>query len=543
LALGYLDDPALTATRFLPDHLAPTGPGSRLYRTGDRVRRQAGGAIEFVGRADRQLKLRGFRIEPGEVEAVLGEHPDVTGCVVSLRAGPHPVLVAHVIAPANVDPEAIRAFAAERLPAWLVPTRVARVDGFPLTPTGKVDLARLPDPVPALPRPPHEPPAVPPGPPAPSVRTAPTGASAPPPPPARPARPAVPARPTMPPGPADPADVARVVAIFRELLGRSDVGPDDDFFTAGGSSIAALELIARVRRALAVELPLSALYDARTPSALAARGRVTAAPAGARFELVPLHHEPAAGMPVVLFPPAGGESFVYLPLVRCLQGDHPVIALRATDATGEAAGFFDTVEETGRRFAELLARELGTGPFLFAGFSFGGVTAYETACRAHTLGIEVAHLVLIDSQHPEGRRTRGQIYADMLSQGGPAAVGERLWRAVRARLRGAGRRLRRITGDDAVLRSREQRIATKVEAGGRAVRAWAPAPYPGSLTVVSAVASRIAGVGGRQAQQWASHAPGAELVKVRADHAGGGGVMREPRVAAIAEIIRTRAAR
>jgi amino acid adenylation domain-containing protein len=522
LALGYLDDAALTAERFVPDHLAPRGPGARLYRTGDRVRRRAGGEIEFVGRTDRQLKLRGFRIEPGEIEAVLGEHPDVAGCVVSVRAGVHAVLVAHVVAPASVAPEALRAFAAERLPAPLVPTHVVRVDQFPLTANGKVDVARLPEPMPA-----H----------ASAAPTAPTAPSAPTSMPTAPAPPVVRAVPSSTGEAATAADVARVVSVFRAVLGRTDIGPDDDFFDVGGNSIAALELMTRVGRALAADVPLAALYRARTPTALAARCRVAGLPPGPTVELVRLHDDlPAPGPPVVLFPLVDGESFVYLPLVRHLRRRHPVLALRATDDAGAATGV-GTIEEAGRRFSELIAHELGAGACVFAGFSFGGVTAYETACRARDLGVDVAHLVLIDSLYPEPRPTRPQIYARMLAEGGAAAVVERLGRAGSARLRWARRAVHEARlGDESTVVERRA-MAAKVEAGARAVRAWSPASYHGALTVVSAISSRVPGVGGRPGQRWASHAPGAVVVRVRADHLGPRSVMKEPQVAEVAQII------
>ncbi|MCL7021299.1 AMP-binding protein, partial [Vibrio vulnificus] len=138
VARGYLDQPALTAERFVAD---PFAPGQRMYRTGDLVRHNTNGDLEFLARADDQVKLRGFRIEPAEVEAVLRSHPGVTQAVVLLRSGR---LVAYVVAERGAD--GLREALARRLPDYLVPSAVVPVEAIPLTANGKVDRAALPDP-------------------------------------------------------------------------------------------------------------------------------------------------------------------------------------------------------------------------------------------------------------------------------------------------------------------------------------------------------------------------------------------------------------
>ena len=229
VARGYLGRPALTAERFLPD---PFGaPGSRLYRTGDRARRRADGALEFLGRVDFQVKLRGFRIELGEVEAALRAHPAVGGAVALVRADAgDPRLAAYVVARNGGGPPAgaaLRAFLRERLPEYMVPSAFVALDAFPLTPTGKVDRRALP---------------------APDARAE--------------------ERPFA--APRTPGERA-LAEIWREVLRRERVGLDDDFFDLGGHSILAAQVLARVRRALGVELPLRALFEAPTPRALAER--------------------------------------------------------------------------------------------------------------------------------------------------------------------------------------------------------------------------------------------------------------------------------
>ncbi|MFG3016316.1 amino acid adenylation domain-containing protein [Streptomyces cinerochromogenes] len=222
-ARGYLGQPALTAEKFVPH---PFVPGARLYRTGDRGRHLPDGRLEFLGRADRQYKIRGQRVEAAEIETVLGRHPAVRAAVVAARPGPdgRPRLLAWAVAgtaPAP-DPRELRAFLAERLPPGLLPDAVCLVDRLPVGPHGKLDLAALPEPGA------HEA-AGRPGPPA---RTAPRDA------------------------------VERSLAgIWREVLGIEQPSVTDDFFALGGHSLLATRLAVRVRAAFGLELPVGELLS------------------------------------------------------------------------------------------------------------------------------------------------------------------------------------------------------------------------------------------------------------------------------------------
>jgi amino acid adenylation domain-containing protein len=229
VAQGYLNQPEQSAAHFVPHPFAPEG--ERVYRTGDRVRMLADGAIEFLGRVDRQVKIHGFRVEPGEVEAVLQRHPAVRQAVVVGRTDKSDAaqLAAYLVPAAGetLSVEALRNFLAERLPDYMVPAAFTPLDQLPLNANGKVDVAALPDPE--------------------QVRMA--GA-----------RPFV--------APRNPTE-EKLAAIWKEVLGVEQVGVDDDFFALGGHSLLATQVISRVQAALGVLVPVRVLFEAPTVARLA----------------------------------------------------------------------------------------------------------------------------------------------------------------------------------------------------------------------------------------------------------------------------------
>ncbi|MEW5931706.1 MAG: amino acid adenylation domain-containing protein, partial [Gemmatimonadota bacterium] len=235
VARGYLGRAELTAAAFVPDPFAAE-PGARMYRTGDRVRWLADGTLEFLGRLDRQVKVRGFRIEPGEVEAVLRQAPGVADAAVEVRADARGEgrLVGWVVAEEARRGE-ILAFARTRLPEYMVPAALVALGEFPLTPSGKVDRRALPDPE--------------------------AGA----------------ADDTAPSTPTEEV----LAGIWAEVLGLEAVGAGEGFFALGGQSLLATQVVSRIRRVFAVELPLRAVFEAPTVRALAARAEEARRGAGA----------------------------------------------------------------------------------------------------------------------------------------------------------------------------------------------------------------------------------------------------------------------
>ncbi|MBZ4423328.1 non-ribosomal peptide synthetase, partial [Myxococcus sp. RHSTA-1-4] len=246
VARGYVEQPALTAERFVPDAFSGV-PGARLYRTGDLARWRRDGVLEFLGRADAQVKVRGYRIELAEVEAALLAFPGVAQAVALVREDVpgDKRLVGYVAAPESLDTSALRAFLKQRLPEYMVPSALVRLDTLPLTSNAKVDRKALPAPDAAL---------------ASSESfVAPRNATE-----------------------------QKLAELFASVLRLSQVSVTGNFFELGGHSLLATQVISRIRSALGVELPLRALFEAPTVAALAERLDSNGAPQRAAPPLIPV---------------------------------------------------------------------------------------------------------------------------------------------------------------------------------------------------------------------------------------------------------------
>jgi acyl carrier protein len=228
LARGYLNQPELTAEKFIPHPFRPE-PGARLYRTGDRVRYLADGNIQFLDRIDNQVKIRGYRIELGEVESVLNQHPGVRHSVAMVREEipGDKRLVAYVVAEQDAASrqDELRAYLKGRLPDYMVPSTCVVLDKLPLTTNGKVDYQRLP---------------------------APGG------------------RPSLQEYLAPRSETERrVTAIWQALLRLDQIGVHDNFFDLGGHSLMATQIVSRLRSEFGLEIPVSAVFRFPTVNELA----------------------------------------------------------------------------------------------------------------------------------------------------------------------------------------------------------------------------------------------------------------------------------
>nr|WP_225732372.1 non-ribosomal peptide synthetase [Nocardia sp. JCM 34519.1] len=362
LARGYLGAPALTAERFV----AHTG-GERLYRTGDIVRWHDG-ALEYLGRSDFQVKLRGQRIELSEIEVVLAESDSVRHAAVSLvRTETGDRLVAYVVPAAGhtIDERALLAHARAALPSYMVPATVVALDAFPLNMSGKLDRKALPAP-----------------------RLA--------------------ARPYRPPTTALERTVAEV---FADVLGRERAGLDDDFFELGGNSLVATRAVSRLRTLTGAEVRVQWFFTDATVEAMSERIAAALAEThdydqdsmAALGVLLPIRtrvpHDTAAAEPLFCLHPMYGLAWCYAGLARYVPAAFPIYGLQSP-ALSEDAYLPGSLREMAHRYVAEIRAVQPNGPYRLLGWSLGGVLAHAVATELQAAGEEVALLAMLDS-HPE----------------------------------------------------------------------------------------------------------------------------------------------
>ncbi|RLQ88556.1 non-ribosomal peptide synthetase [Notoacmeibacter ruber] len=365
LADGYLGRPGLTASRFVAD---PFAQGERMYRTGDLTRWLPNGEVEYLGRTDHQIKIRGQRVELGEIEAQIEKLPGVSQAVVqpmqigaaSLDGADGRQLVAYLVSShdEHLETEAIGEALRAVLPAHMLPTIFMPIESMPLSPNGKLDRKALPQPDISLEREKSRLPA--------------EGLE------------------------------SQIAAIFAELLGREVIYAEDDFFAVGGHSLLAMRLAARIRRDLKRRISVGQIMLKPTVEKLAedlVAGELVGRMAESGFDPV-IRLRDGDGPPLICIYPASGVSWQYSVLSRYLRAGMPIVGLQSPRPNGPIA-MSHTIDEACDRQLEILREVRPHGPYYLLGYSLGGTIAHGLAVRLRKLGETVRFLGLLDTYPAE----------------------------------------------------------------------------------------------------------------------------------------------
>jgi amino acid adenylation domain-containing protein len=374
LALGYLGDPALTATRFVPDRFGPD-PEGRLYRTGDRARWRPDGSIEFLGRIDRQVKVRGFRIEPEAVERAFLEHPAVREAFVVPQDVPEGRRLLAYVTPSldEYTTAHVRDDLRQRLAPYELPSVIISLDTIPLNANGKLEKSALPPPTSELS----------------STRgDVPTTVD---------------------------ALEQQLLETWREVLGVPALGPEDDFFDSGGHSLLAVSLFARIEQDTGVRLPLSTIFEAPTVRELEKVLRSN----GWDVPGQPLASLTVTGSKVPLFfvTAGDGNSVGFGTLARRLGPDQPFYALQPRGMDGRRV--IDVgVTTLARRYVRDIRSIQAHGPYILGGRCFGTLVAFEMTRIIEAAGEQVSLLIALDSVGPLWRPrelANGMVFDELMN--------------------------------------------------------------------------------------------------------------------------------
>lgn len=469
LALGYVGDEILTRDKF-PVLPLEDGTSARFYRTGDRCSWRADGTIHYFGRGDEQLKVRGYRIEPGEVEAALCEHSSVKRCKVAARGATTSSkrLLAWIVPEegGKADVSALRDHLAARLPVFMRPDAIVMVPDFPITANGKIDVKALPDP---------------------------EGESS--------------GAPRTSSSPPRGETETKLAVMWQELLGLDSVSREDDFFSLGGHSLLALRLFARINREFGRTLPLASLIHHPTLAGLAAaiEGANPAVDEGDAAaitdedtvgHLVTLKHGDLGAVPLFCIHGGDGAVLFYRGFAALLPETLPVYAVESLALSTRSEVRQRSIEETALAYACLITNAWPHGPVRIAGYSFGGVVAHAIACHFCAQGREVDFVGLFDTHNPTAprrqysaaerlavfwrqNRERG-LPERLLALGGRIGEGVATNRRVKAEVEQAMRE------GPAEEHSDLRRVQVREE-NRRAMDAYQPPVFPGVLTLFKAM--------------------------------------------------------
>ena len=359
LGRGYLNRSALTAEKF-PLHPFKDDGEARIYRTGDLVRYQPDGNIEFLGRLDTQVKVRGFRIEIGEIETALTAHSGIKSSVVVVRQmngnSTEKELAAYLIAEDEDQPsiEELREYLVKDLPVYMIPASFYWLTAFPLTPNNKTDRKRLAAMSNGL-------------------------------------------RPDLREAYVSPRDFveAQLVKIWEDVLDVRPVGVKDDFFALGGHSLLAVRIIGQVQKSMNLSIPLSSLFEATTVEKLASVIRALQSSDGKpNPSLIPIQPK-GKKSPLFLVHPTGGSVHWYGDLAQALGEERPVYGLQARGLMGDAP-IHKTIEKMAAHYVKEIQTLQPAGPYHLASWSLGVIIAFEMAQQFHSAGEQVSFLGMLD---------------------------------------------------------------------------------------------------------------------------------------------------
>jgi len=508
LGRGYLGQPALTAEKFVPD---PLGRGARLYRSGDIARLLADGTLEYAGRCDDQVKLRGFRVELSEIEYALQFHPAIADAVVRVfgQGSADKILLAYLVwrQPQTATIEEVRASLGRLLPDYMLPTGYVVLERLPMLPNVKVDYNALPPPEQAL-----------------------TASSA---------------------GLVAPRDALelQLVGLWEECLQVHPIGIRDNFFELGGHSLLAVRLLSQIQRRFERQLPLASLLQRATIEQLAQLLRLDAQSQG-RSLLVGIQTQGSAP-PLFLMHPTGGNVLCYAALAYHLGKHQPVYGLQAQGLEGEAEPLC-SMQEMADVYLQVIRAHQPEGPYLLGGWSSGGLLATEVALHLQALGQEVALLMLFDAPALFATWPAGMAGALAMPDDRTAALARFIFQLNEGR----GRTIAQISADlcqrtpeEQMLLVMEQartahvipaeadssflqRLIRVYDADSRATVSYQPQVYPGHIIYIQSEETSPQTIGA-----WQSIASGGlQVLAATGDHVS---MMKEPHVNVVARHVRT----
>lgn len=354
VALGYYNRSDLTAERFIHNPFVATH--EKMYRTGDYVKLTSSGVLEYLSRIDNQVKIRGFRIELGEIESVISRFAGVAQNIVLVREDiPHSKRIVAYIIPEpemSIQRTELRNFLVQQLPDYMVPTVFVIMESFPLTPNGKIDRKNLPIP---------------------DASSDQSFAEF-----------------------VEPQDETQkmLASIWKDLLKREQISANDDFFELGGHSLLAVSMMGRIENETRKRIPLATLF---THSKLGDLAKIIDKQQDANDWRSLVHIKPFGNLiPLFLIHGAGLNVMLYNTLINSLSIDQPVFGLQAKGLNGIDKPL-ESIEAIAAHYIAEIKTEYPVGPYAFAGFSLGGIIAFEVAKQLQASGDEVAFVGMLDT--------------------------------------------------------------------------------------------------------------------------------------------------